>query len=246
MPIIQELLFDDYSIEQAEALQIKYQHLLNRTSEKENFITLKGIKRIVGIDIAYFKKNNIDYGVACAVEWDFNQNSMDSCYFSKDRIKFPYKPGFLGFRECKLLATVILKLPNTPDLIMCDAHGKIHPRRFGEAVQIGFALNIPSIGIAKNPFFGYYSWQNKKYVKGNKSPIWAINPDLISETTSNELLGYAICLKNDSKPVFISTGFNFSLVAALKVCLESTKEHRQPEPLYLADKLSRKEVKKYI
>ncbi|MFW9821238.1 MAG: endonuclease V [Candidatus Thorarchaeota archaeon] len=246
MPIIQELLIDDYSIEQAEALQLKYQNKLYQKIDNVNFIKLNGIKKIVGIDISYFKKDNIDYGVACAVLWDLNKKLMESYYLYKNRIKFQYKPGFLGFRECKLLAKVVSKIHNKIDLIMCDGHGKIHPRRFGEAVQIGFALNIPSIGVAKNPFFGYYNWHNKKYIKGNKSPIWAKNPELLSETTSNELLGYAICLKNDSKPVFISTGYKITLETALKVCLESTTEHRQPEPLYLADKLSRIEVEKYI
>jgi deoxyribonuclease V len=245
MSIIQELLIDNYSLEQAEALQIKYQTLLDQPTEKVNLITIKRINIIVGIDISYFIKDNVEYGVACAVLWDFNQKLMKSCYFAEERIKFSYKPGFLGFRECKLLAKVILKLPHAPDLIMCDGHGKVHPKRFGEAVQLGFALNIPSIGIAKNPFFGHLSWYYKKYIKGNKSPIWEKNPELVSDPTSNELLGYAICLRNDSKPVYISTGYKISLDTAIKVCLESTKEHRQPEPLYLADKLSRKEVKKY-
>jgi deoxyribonuclease V len=246
MSIIQELVIDNYSLEQAKALQIKYQNLLNQPTEKVNLITSKRIKIIVGLDISYFIKNNIEFGVACAVIWDFNQKLMKSYYFAEDRINFPYKPGFLGFRECKLLAKAISKLPCRPDLIMCDGHGKVHPKRFGEAVQLGFALNMPSIGIAKNPFFGHYSWQYNKCIKGNKSPIWEINPELVSKNTSNELLGYKICLNDDVKPVYISTGYKISLDTAIKVSLESTKEHRQPEPLYLADKLSRKEIKKHI
>jgi len=55
-------------------------------------------------------------------------------------------------------------------------------------------------------------------------------------------LGYAICLNNGSKPVFISQGYKITLDLALKVCLISSKEHRQPEPLFLADFLSRREI----
>jgi deoxyribonuclease V len=245
MPVIQELLIDDYSIDQAKALQIKYQNLVDQLRNSKIIKSLKVIKKIVGVDISYFIKDNKDYGVACAVVWDFNHKIMESYYFAEDQINFSYKPGFLGFRECKLLAKVISKIPKIPDVIMCDGHGKIHPRRFGEAVHLGFALNIPTLGVAKNPYIGYYD-HKIQLNKGNKSPIWLGNPNLPSKTSSNELLGYTICLRNNTKPVFISTGYNISLEIALRVCLKSTTEHRLPEPLYLADKLSRKEVYNYI
>ena len=246
MPIIQELLIESYSKEQAEALQTKYQDFVTQSSVNEHIITFKAIKKIVGVDISYFEKDNKDYGVACAVIWNLHLRKMESHYFASDIIKFPYIPGYLGFRECPLLANVISKLPNKPDLIMCDGHGKIHPKRFGEAVQLGLALNISTIGVAKNPYIGYYKWHKIQLIKGNKRPIWVNDPKLVTESSSNELLGYATCLNNGSKPVFISTGYKTTLETALKICLESTKGHRQPEPLYLADKLSRKEVNKYI
>ncbi len=246
MPIIQELLVDDYSFKQAEAIQVKYQNLIIQLPQNKHIKDFKAIKTIVGVDISYYEKGKIDYGVACVVVWNFNQKKAESYYFAKELIKFPYKPGFLGFRECKLLAKVISKLPNKPDLIMCDGHGKIHPRRFGEAVHLGLALNISTIGVAKNPYVGYCNWHKIQLIKGNKSLIWAKDPEITTENSLNELLGYVVCLNDGSKPVFISNGYNTTLDIALKVCLESTKEHRQPEPLYLADKLSRKEVNNYI
>lgn len=246
MPIIQELLIDSYSKEQAEALQIKYRDLMTPLSKNENNIAFESKKKIVGVDISYFIKDNKNYGVACAVIWNLYSRKIESYFFAKDLILFPYKPGFLGFRECKLLAKVILKIPNKPSIIMCDGHGKIHPRRFGEAVQLGFSLNIPTIGVAKNPYVGYYKWHKIQLIKGNKTPIWANDPEMATESSSNELLGYATCLKNGFKPVFISTGYKIALETALKICLESATEHRQPEPLYLADKLSRKEVNNNI
>ena len=242
MPNIQELLRDDYSLEQAEAIQIKYQNLIKKISEDKYITSIELIETSVGVDISYFKIKNYDYGIACAVVWSLKENSIENHFFAKNLIKFPYKPGFLGFRECKLLAKVISKLPNWPELIICDGHGKIHPRRFGEAVHLGVALDIPSIGVAKKPYFGYLDWDKIEKVKGNKSPIWAKDPKNINEKSSNELLGYAVCLKDGSKPVYISEGYKIRLDIALKVCVGSTKKHRQPEPLYLADFLSRKKV----
>jgi len=241
MQFIEELLRDNYSFEQAETIQIKYQKLIDESSKTKENIKIEHIKTIVGVDVSYFNKDNKEYGIACAVNWDLNQNRKENHFFTKDRIKFPYRPGFLGFRECKILANVISKLPNRPDLIMCDGHGRIHPRRFGEATQLGLALNISSIGVAKNPFIGYSNWQKLEKKKGNKTPIWEKNPKTISIAQSNDLLGYAISLKNGSKPVFISVGYKITLEDALKICLETVKGHQQTEPLYLADYLSRKE-----
>lgn len=241
MPPIQELLRDDYTFEQAESLQIKYHNLISQLPENNCVKDIKSIKNIVGVDVSYYKEENYDYGVACAVVWNLKQGRKVDHYIAKDRIKFPYKPGFLGFRECKILAKVISKLPDQPDLIMCDGHGRIHPRRFGEASQFGFALNIPSIGIGKNPFIGYSNWQEIKRFKGNKLPVLEKNPK-ITKSQLNELLGYAVCLNNGSKPVFVSQGYKITLDLALKVCLTTSKEHRQPEPLFLADFLSRREI----
>ncbi len=246
MSIIEELLEDDYSFEQAEAIQIKYQKIIEKLPETKYLKNFKEIKTILGVDISYYNKEINEYGVACAVVWDLNQEKAESYYFAHDIIKFDYKPGFLGFRECKLLAKVISKVPNEHFIVMCDGHGKIHPRRIGEAVQLGFALNLPTIGVAKNPYIGYYSQTNLQLTKGNNSVIWAYNPENKEENTSNELLGYSVCLRNGSKPVYISKGFKISLDLAIEICLKSTIGHRQPEPLYLADKLSRKEVDNYI
>ncbi len=246
MTIIQELIRDDYSFERAEAIQIKYQNLMKKISKNEYFTSIKHINTIAGVDISYFKDNNNEYGIACAVIWNLKENLKESHFLTtKDPIKFPYKPSFLGFRECKLLAKVISKVPNKPDLIMCDGHGKIHPRRFGEAVHLGYALDIPSIGIAKNPFIGFSDWHKIERVKGNKSSIWAKNPKYLGKEESNDLLGYAVCLNSGNKPVFISEGYKISLNLALKICLATTINHRQPEPLYLADYLSRKDIKYY-
>ncbi len=246
MPTIQELLRDNYSFKQAESIQIKYQNLISQLPKNNYFMSIESIKTVVGVDISYYKRKNYEYGVACAVIWDLNQDKKEAHYFSHDRINFSYKPGFLGFRECKLLAKVISRIPRRPDLIMCDGHGKIHPRRFGEATHLGFALDIPSIGIAKNPFIGYSKWDRIEKIMGNKAPIWAIDPKNTSKEQSNELLGYAVCLNDGSKPIFISEGYKITLDNAIKICLNTGKGHRQPEPLYLADFLSKKEVNEHF
>ncbi|MHA2182634.1 MAG: endonuclease V [Promethearchaeota archaeon] len=239
-----DLLRNNYTFEQAESIQIKYQNLINNSSLKEESIDSNSVKIIAGVDISYYSEANIETGVACALNWNMENESIEESSFESDTIKFPYRSGFLGFRECSLLAKVISKLQKKPDLVLCDGHGKIHPKRFGEAVHLGFALNIPTIGVAKTTFIGYSKWKEIVRFKGNKTPVWAIKPEKKEQILINELLGYAICLKNGTKPVFISEGYKINLDTSVTICLATTRDHRQPEPLYLADRLSRERVQK--
>jgi deoxyribonuclease V len=238
-----ELLRTNISLEEAVKIQKKYGRILKESDQRIIKITgIEQIKWIAGVDISYFKDRDEEWGVSCAVLWDLNNFKMESHCFAEDNIKFPYKPGFLGFRECYLLAQAIKKLPETPDIIMCDGHGIIHPKRFGEAVQLGLALDVPTFGVAKNPFIGYSEWKSLKRKKGKKLPIWAYDPQK-STTIPQELLGNAVCLNDGMKPIFISVGYKTIIDLAIKVALKTTKKHRQPEPLYLADYLSRQKIK---
>ena len=215
---------------EARRIQIKYSTLLKKKDfEKINIKSIGSIKRIAAIDVSYFSINNIEYGIACAILWDFKENKIIEQKFHEDEIKFPYIPGYLGFREVPVMVNALKKLTSKPNVILCDGHGIIHPRRFGEASHLGFALNIPSIGIAKNPFIGNSNWKSIERQKGSKAPI----------IDDEELLGYAICLADNRKPVFISTGYKIDIELALKIALDLTKNHRQPEPLFLADQKSR-------
>ena len=47
MPIIQELLVDDYSFKQAEAIQVKYQNLIIQLPQNKHIKDFKAIKTIV-------------------------------------------------------------------------------------------------------------------------------------------------------------------------------------------------------
>lgn len=236
-----ELLQMDLSLEEAESIQDKFsQKVKSQEQEIIKITDCREIKWVVGVDVSYFHENNKEWGVACAVLWNLHFNKKVHHSFSKGIITFPYKPGFLGFRECYLLVQALEKLPKTPDIIMCDGHGIIHPRRFGEAVHLGLILNIPTFGVAKKPFVGFSEWKTLERKKGNKKPIWAEDPRN-SMVTNQELLGYTVCLNNGMKPMFISVGYKTTINVAVEIALRTTKGHKQPEPLFLADYLSREE-----
>ena len=238
-----ELLRTNISLGEAAKIQKKYCRLLKESDQRITKIAgIEQINWIAGVDISYFKERDEEWGISCAVLWNLTNNKMENHCLAEDIITFPYKPGFLGFRECNLLAQALEKLDPLPDIIMCDGHGFIHPRRFGEAVQLGFALDIPTIGVAKSPFIGVTDLKNFKRKKGNKVPIWALDPQL-SIGMSQELLGNAVCLNDGMKPVFISAGYKTTLNIAIETALKTTKKHRQPEPLYLADHISKQKIR---
>jgi len=119
-----------------------------------------------------------------------------------------------------------------PDLLLCDGHGILHPRKLGEATQLGLALEIPAIGIAKRLFVGECDQQGFIKRKGENRPIFL----------DDRLRGYAVCLHTGSKPVYLSPGYQISLQDALVAALSIQTNHRQPEPLFLADRLSRQAI----
>ncbi len=85
-----DLLRNNYTFEQAELIQIKYQHLIKSSRIKENFIDNKSLKIIAGTDISYYCENDIEYGVACAVNWNLENESIEESSFKNDIMKFPY------------------------------------------------------------------------------------------------------------------------------------------------------------
>ncbi len=239
------LLQDYYSINQAEVLQLKWSLKREEIEKKAGMSwNIKDTRWIASVDISYPKIKDPTWGLACAVLWDYKTNKMLAHKMMKGDLKFPYLPGLLGFRETKLMAMTLLKLPEEPDVIMCDGHGLAHPLKFGEAVHLGIALNIPSFGVAKNPFYGISKWKELRRIKGIKTPIWPVEQEGNVNNDKTRILGHATCLANDRKPVFISQGFMLSLDDALRISLNTTLENRQPEPLFLADHLSREKLKK--
>jgi len=241
-----ELLQINLTLDEAERLQEKYSQKLKHQEHKIlDILDFKEINWVGGVDVSYYNESYEEWGVACAVLWSLDEKKMKSYKVSRGIVKFPYKAGFLGFRECNLIAQALEKLSPLPDIIMCDGHGVIHPKRFGEAVQLGFVLDIPTIGVAKSPFIGFKDLKNFERKKGNKVPIWALDPKL-SPGMSQELLGSAVCLNDDMKPVFISAGYKTTLNIAIETTLKTTINHRQPEPLYLSDKISKQCIKNCI
>ncbi|MHA1339855.1 MAG: endonuclease V [Promethearchaeota archaeon] len=217
------------SEEEARAIQLQWKNkyltnIKSNNSIKEIEITNEFPRYVAGVDVSYENDTNKTFATGCSVLWDLVNKKIVEIQFSEGFIEFPYISGLLTFREGPLILRSLLKLQKVPDIIFFDGNGKFHPLEFGEALHLGFALRIPSIGVAKTPIMINYNWKNLERKKGNYEEI----------RISSKTVAYAVVLAEGMKPVFISEGFQINLNQCMQICLKLSANYRQPIPLALA------------
>lgn len=142
-------------------------------------------------------------------------------------VSFPYVPGLLSFREIPALAQAFAMVRTTPDLLLVDGQGYAHPRRFGIACHLGVLLDIPAIGCAKSRLCGQ---------EATPGPARGATAELIDD---GELIGLVLRTRDGVKPVYVSVGHRIGLESAAAWVLRLCRGHRLPEPIRLADQLSK-------
>ncbi len=187
---------------------------------------LKKLKSIAGCDLS-FASGDIAYA-ACAL-LDYKSLRLIDKKITKVKIKFPYIPTFLAFRE----VDPILKVAKNIDasVFMIGAHGIAHPRHAGLASHFGVLINKPTVGVAKNRLCGVAE------EPPNKRGAYSLLKD------GGEVIGAALRTRKDAKPVYVSIGHKLSLKTAIKISLETTRENRLPEPLRVAHELATKAMR---
>ncbi len=138
------------------------------------------------------------------------------------KLKFPYIPGLLSFREAPACIAAVKKLKNIPDLFLIDGQGIAHQRRLGLAAHLGLFFNKPTIGCAKSRLTGTFKQPPPE--KGRFSLL----------KDKNETIGAVVRSRTNVKPLFISVGNKCTLTDAIKFTLVCTTRYRLPEPTRLA------------
>lgn len=139
----------------------------------------------------------------------------------------PYLPGFLAAREGPLLEKAVRALAPAPDVLMVNATGRDHPRRTGLAFHLGWALDMPSVGITHRSFLA----------SGKEPGPWSmsITPQFIGE----EQVGWWVRTRSQARPVAVTPGWRIGLDTCLEVVREGTHRVRTPEPIRQARRLAR-------
>jgi deoxyribonuclease V len=201
-----------------EALAIQ-RELQKRVITQNGF---REINRIAGIDLAQIHGGE---QLICGIlVYAFPELIEIERSFAIVRVAFPYIPGLLAFREGPAIIETVRRLKTKPDVLMVDGQGIAHPRGCGIASHVGVILDIPSIGVAKKRLYGNFDEPGE--VRGD----WA---ELRSKT--GEPIGAVLRTKNNTKPVFVSTGHKIDLKTSIRVTLRCSNGFRIPEPTRQAD-----------
>ncbi|MCU0481782.1 MAG: deoxyribonuclease V [Anaerolineae bacterium] len=178
-------------------------------------LPLSAIRTIAGVDVSV----KDDVSTAAIVILSFPDFMVIESARAKLPTPFPYIPGLLSFREIPVILRAFEEIQTTPDVLMVDGMGRIHPRKLGIACHLGLWLNLPSLGVGKTPFIGTHAPLSPD--KGAMSQI----------VYQDEVLGVALRTRADVKPLYISVGHKLDLDSAVAITLACITKYRQPEPI---------------
>ncbi len=181
----------------------------------------KSVETIAGVDCAF-----VDGGrkiIAAAILCDAKSMETLAQRHVVRVCRFPYVPGLLSFREAPAVIAAVRKLPQTPDLLMCDGQGIAHPRGLGLASHVGLWLDMPTIGVAKSRLCGRSSQPgvNRRCRK--------------TLLLDDKVIGLCLRTRKAVKPVYVSVGHRITLAEAADWTLKSCRGFRLCEPTRRAD-----------
>ncbi|WP_309139148.1 endonuclease V [Nocardia cyriacigeorgica] len=182
---------------------------------------------IAGLDSAYHDDGTV---AAAIVVVDASTLGTVESTVAYGTTAFPYIPGLLSFREMPTTITAIEQLDITPDLLVCDAQGLAHPRRFGFACHVGIVTGLPTIGVAKS------AWGECP----EPGPERGAHTDI---TIDGDVVGRVLRTRAGVKPVFVSVGHLIDLDTACAQVLALTPQYRLPETTRRADHLCRQALR---
>lgn len=183
------------------------------------------VRLVAGADLAFADGGRV--ARAAVVVLSYPALDLVEQRTARRRVRFPYVPGLLSFREVPALLAAFARLRTTPDLILCDGQGIAHPRRFGLACHLGVLLEVPTIGAAKSRLVGEHD------EPGEAKGAWA---RLIHR---GEVVGAALRTRARTRPLYVSVGHRVGLRTAIRTVLACTPRYRLPETTRLADRLSK-------
>ena len=184
-------------------------------------------KFVGGLDISYRR----NYACAACIIMDYPSLRLVRKKIYHDIVEVPYIPTFLALRELPFYITLCYEFKGRRDIVfLVDGHGLSHPRMLGIASHLGVVLDVPTIGVAKKKLTGI-----SKIVNGVEYII-----------VNNIVVCAKIQHNTWRKPLYISIGHGVSLETAIKIVEETMRTGYLPEPIRLADKITREYLKKMI
>lgn len=182
----------------------------------------KTIEFVSGVDVAYSKEEAI-IGIAT---FDFQNKKLVDRTIEIEKVRFPYIPGFLAFREGLPIIEAIKRMDVDSDIYMINAHGIAHPEGCGCACHIGVLIKKPTIGVASRILCG--SCRIKPTKAGEWSPL----------NYNGKEVGVLLKSKDGCRPIVISVGNMITLEKSVSVVKAFLKNNKLPEPIRAAHEIA--------
>ncbi len=184
------------------------------------------VRTVGGVDVGV--KDNCSRAAVVVVSYP----SLQVVYWATEEMPtpFPYVPGLLSFREIPVILRALARLPALPDVLLCDAQGKAHPRGLGLASHLGVLLDHPTVGCAKRRLVGVHP------------PVPDGRGAWVPLTREGKVIGAVVRTRPGVKPVYVSVGHRVTLEEAVRLVLDTALRYRLPEPIRLAHRLSQQGV----
>ncbi|MEW6110385.1 MAG: deoxyribonuclease V [Nitrospirota bacterium] len=179
---------------------------------------------IAAVD-ASFVENKI---IAVATLYKYPELCLLRDAFSVEKVRFPYIPGFLSFREGPAIINALRKLRAKPDIILFDGQGIAHPKGIGLASHIGVILDIPAIGCAKSRLIG--DFEEPDSMKGSWTFLYY----------KGKKVGVVLRTRSSVRPVFVSPGHLVDMRSSVEIVMRCVSAYRIPDPLRRADSISKR------
>ncbi len=185
-----------------------------------------------GVDAAYDLTGALV--ASAAVVWSFEEARVVECHVALGATPAPYVPGRFAEREAAAIVAALRAVGVRPSVVICDAHGRAHPRRWGLACEIARLTGWPTIGCAKS------------LLCGRHGPVGPARGDWADIELDGEVVGRVVRTQTNVRPVYVSVGGNIELDAAVEVVLLASPRFRLPEPLRLAHQQARLALTKVL
>lgn len=192
--------------------------MCDRVVEKDDFGT---IRSVAGADMAFDPATQM--AVAGVIVYRFPSLVEVERVWARRKLRFPYVPGLLSFRESPVLLAAFAKLRTEPDLILIDGHGRAHPRFFGIACHIGVLFDKPVIGCGKSILVGQHSELER--AEGSTAPL----------IYHGRCVGTVLRTRDSVKPIYVTVGHRISLESAVRIVQQCVDGTRIPKPTREAD-----------
>jgi deoxyribonuclease V len=174
------------------------------------------LQAVAGVDVAFSRRSDTAWAGVVVLRYP-DLKCLEERWV-KGRIRFPYIPGLLSFREIPLILKALERLKLEPDLFFCDGQGVAHPRGLGLASHLGLLLGKPTIGCAKSRLVGITALLNAG--RGGHSPL----------VYQGRVLGAAVRTRTGVQPVYVSAGHRITLEESVDLVLSCSRRYRVPEP----------------